>query len=262
MKKLFYIIDWPLLFVAGQFLIILVMTLIFIASNNLSGTQLELSTWIGSEDYVLSLARFLENYGIIILALSFLFFFPIFYKKYHKEVLFSKKKMEFLDFIFLFLLGFSFGLIYNCILLNIHQLFPLPNLFGDTNTNLLLACFGTIIVGPILEEYLFRGIVYHRLQKFFSIMKSLLLTGVVFALFHQNVFQIIYAFIFNFILIFAYEKFNDIKAPIIVHMGGNLVSVLVLPFLQSDLFLLEFVLMVAVILLLGAYIALNSEKFT
>lgn len=252
MKKIFYVISWPLLFVVSQFFMTIVATFLFNASKNYD------SSFFETEEYTIALSKFLSDYGVVLLVLLFLIFFPIVYKKYHCEVKEEAKKISIYEFVFFIVLGFSFSLLYNCILGSVHSIMPIPNLF-DGKVDIILGILGTVMIGPVLEEYLFRGITYHRLQKYCSVMKSLLLTGLIFTLFHQNIFQMIYAMIFNFILIFSYERFSTIKSSIIVHMSGNLASLLLSSLLAQNFLLRELAIVIASLLLIGSYIGLKSE---
>ena len=216
MKKIIYIIGLPILFVVSQFFINIIATIIFIVSKNAS------VEWIGTESYVEELNQFLNQYGIFILLLLFVFWFPLFYKKHHNEVNENKSN---LFIIYLLLLGSSFSLFYNSLLSIINQIYSITDLFV-MKTNWLLGLLGTVLCGPILEEYLFRGIVYERLKKQTTVKKAILFTGILFSFLHINLFQIIYAFFVNFLFIISYERFSTIKAPILVHISGNLTSLL------------------------------------
>ncbi len=253
MKRLLNIIGLPLLFVVSQFFMIVIATIIFIVSKNV----FDVNEWIGTESFITELGSFLSKYNIVLVILSFLIFFPIFYKIYHKENTVKKEKIDLLDILLLIIFGVSFSLLYNCILGNINSIFSITNLFNGSS-NIMISIITTVLVGPILEEYLFRGIVYHRLQKYYPVMKSLLLTGLIFSLCHTNIFQIIYAFIFNFMLIFTYERFN-LKASIIVHISANLASLLFTIYIYSNLFLMELSLVIASILLVESYSTLKNK---
>ncbi len=252
MKKLFHIIGLPFLFAVSQFFLTVIATIIFLLTSN----QTNLETWIGTEDYVNSLARFFSNYSVILVVISFFIFFPIFYKKHHKEIK-EKKKLTIFDCLFLIILGLSFSLLYNAILGNLNSIFSFPNSF-DGSINLISTIISTVLLGPILEEYLFRGIVYNRLQKYYSVMKSLLLTGIIFAFSHTDIFGILYAFIFNFILIFVYEKYN-LKASIMVHVSANMASIIFTMFIYQDFLLTELTLMISSLLLIGSYMTLKEK---
>lgn len=246
MKKLLNIIGFPLLFVVSQFFMTIIVTIIFIITRN----HPDLNNWIGSENYTIELSEYLSKYGIIGLLILCCIFLPILYKKYHKEVKETKSKIPMNQIMYFITLGFSFSFIYNSILGSINHMIPITNLFDGKIY--ISSIIGTTLIGPILEEYLFRGITYHRLQKYYPVMKSLLLTGLIFALFHQNIVQMIYAFIFNFILIFAYEKYQ-LKASILVHMSANLGSILFSAFFYSNPIMIELLLFLSSLILIISY---------
>ena len=61
--------------------------------------------------------------------------------------------------------------------------------------NISLFPFYVGIMGPILEEYLFRGIVYNELKTFESKKNATILASLIFALVHTNYINMIYAFL-------------------------------------------------------------------
>lgn len=251
MKKLFDVIGLPLLFAVSQFFLTITATIIFLLTSN----QSNLETWIGTEDYINSLSQFFSKYSVIVVVVLFFIFFPIFYKKYHKKE--ETKKITVFDFLLLIILGISFSLLYNAILGSLNFIFPLTNSFSGT-TNLVSTIISTVLLGPILEEYLFRGIVYQRLQKYYPVMKSLLLTGFIFAFSHTDLFGILYAFIFNFMLIFVYEKYH-LKASILVHVSANMASLLFAMFIYQNFWLIELTLVISSLLLIGSYLGIKKE---
>ncbi len=246
MKKLLNIIGFPLLFVVSQFFMTIIVTIIFIITRN----QHNVENWIGSENYTIELSEYLSKYGIICLLILFCIFLPLLYKKYHEEVKETKIKIPFIHMLYFILLGLSFSFVYNSILGSINHIIPITDLFNGKIY--LSSIIGTILIGPILEEYLFRGITYHRLQKYYPVMKSILLTGLIFALFHQNIFQMIYAFIFNFMLIFAHEKYQ-LKASIITHISANAGSVLFSTIIYPNPMWIEISLFLSALSLMVAY---------
>ena len=151
MKRLLNIIGLPLLFVVSQFFMIVIATIIFIVSKNV----FDVNEWIGTESFITELGSFLSKYNIVLVILSFLIFFPIFYKIYHKENTVKKEKIDLLDILLLIIFGVSFSLLYNCILGNINSIFSITNLFNGSS-NIMISIITTVLVGPILEEYLFR----------------------------------------------------------------------------------------------------------
>lgn len=84
-----------------------------------------------------------------------------------------------------------------------------------------------VIAAPILEELLFRGMVYRRLRDFCSAKPAIIISAAFFGVFHGNLVQFVYAFIIGLMLAYVYEKMKTIWTPIIFHVGANLLSVLI-----------------------------------
>lgn len=83
------------------------------------------------------------------------------------------------------------------------------------------------IVVPIVEELIFRGLIYHRLRKMVSALWAILLTALAFGLFHGNIVQGAYGFFAGLALAFVCEQFGTVKASILLHMLMNITSCLV-----------------------------------
>lgn len=84
-----------------------------------------------------------------------------------------------------------------------------------------------VIAAPILEELLFRGMIYRRLRDFCNAKLAIIISAVFFGVFHGNLVQFVYAFIIGLMLAYVYEKMKTIWAPIVFHVGANLLSVLI-----------------------------------
>lgn len=79
------------------------------------------------------------------------------------------------------------------------------------------------VVGPIIEELMFRKLILDRLYPFgekFAILVSALL----FALFHGNLTQFIYAFLLGAVFGYLYCRTGKILYPILLHMAINLMG--------------------------------------
>lgn len=83
------------------------------------------------------------------------------------------------------------------------------------------------IAAPVAEELLFRGIIYRRLRTWLGVLPAAAAALLIFALIHGNLLQGFYALLLGSVIIWSYERFCGILAPILVHMAANLVSVLV-----------------------------------
>lgn len=78
------------------------------------------------------------------------------------------------------------------------------------------------IIGPIMEELYFRGLVYNALKKMgLPIILSMLISGLAFGLWHGILVQGVYAAFAGFVFALVYEATGDIKSSIFVHVLGN-----------------------------------------
>ena len=90
------------------------------------------------------------------------------------------------------------------------------------------------IVAPIVEELIFRGLVYRRTKKMTGTIAAAILSAALFGVFHGNWVQAPYAFIIGIVAVCVYEKFKSIVAPIMLHMSANILSVLIMTMTSSD----------------------------
>ncbi|MBP3431864.1 MAG: CPBP family intramembrane metalloprotease [Clostridia bacterium] len=105
--------------------------------------------------------------------------------------------------------------------------FPLDNV-GWLFVNLLLLG----VVPAIVEELLFRGVIFKGLRNYYSAVASIILCGVLFALIHQNIMQFVYPFVLGCILSFVMEKTGNLLYPILIHMFNNFTTI-ILSFLMN-----------------------------
>ena len=86
-----------------------------------------------------------------------------------------------------------------------------------------IICLGILI--PVVEELVFRGMMYKRLRYGMPYLPAALYGSIAFGIFHGNLVQMIYAFVLGMLFTYLYEKYGSVKAPILAHVVMNLVSV-------------------------------------
>ena len=91
----------------------------------------------------------------------------------------------------------------------------------------VLIIIRVVILSAIVEELVFRGLVFGRLNKVLGLWPSVLISAALFGIYHLNLAQGAYAFIFGIALALVYNRFQNIVAPIVVHMAANLLSVVI-----------------------------------
>lgn len=91
--------------------------------------------------------------------------------------------------------------------------------------NWLLELVGLGILVPLEEELVFRGLIYKRMRETTSPMMSMVMISVIFAAFHGNLPQAVFAFIQGMLMCYLYEKYHSFLAPFIFHAASNLFAV-------------------------------------
>lgn len=87
---------------------------------------------------------------------------------------------------------------------------------------LVIQLIAYVVAAPVMEEMIFRGVIYGKLRKEFSAAVSVLITSVLFALIHDSGIQITYAFLMGAILCLLREQYGTVIAAMIFHMVFNL----------------------------------------
>lgn len=250
------ILIWPIIFIIGQFLLVVIFGIIFnankyteikLANQNLSKEEYAViyNDYIKTVDYQNELKIFIDSHLISITIITFIIFFIIFYFIYKKNRNnYYNNKITFSNIFILILTGISLNISYNLTLSSINNIYHFTEVYNGIDVNIFTYIICTGILGPILEELLFRGIVYNKLKKFNKIMKSIILTSIIFALFHQTGVQILYAFCLSFILIYFYEKFKNIIASIIIHISSNIMNFFTCMLINKNNVILNLILVI------------------
>lgn len=85
-----------------------------------------------------------------------------------------------------------------------------------------------VIIGPLGEEILFRGMIYTSLRKRRGILASLILSSIFFAFVHGQFIHLFPIFLIAFILAYLYEYTNSIVSSITLHVSVNLFFMIIL----------------------------------
>lgn len=100
--------------------------------------------------------------------------------------------------------------------------------------NLALITLQATILAPFAEELFFRGIIYNSFKKN-GRRQAIILSSLIFSLFHREVFSLLPVFILGLYLAFLYERYKNILYPIFLH-GLHNTFILLLAFgLRSNI---------------------------
>lgn len=78
------------------------------------------------------------------------------------------------------------------------------------------------VLSPLAEEIVFRGIVYNRLRRQYSLWVALIISSLLFGLYHGNVVQAVYGSLLGFLIVVMYEKYGSFFVPVILHAAANI----------------------------------------
>lgn len=110
----------------------------------------------------------------------------------------------------------------------------LPGVFADYQDliqnldidagNPVFMIFSVVIFGPLVEEVLFRGMIFGKLRREFLFWPSAVISAVLFGVFHLNLVQGIYAAVFGLVLAYIFEKTETLWGCYLLHALFNLCS--------------------------------------
>ena len=83
------------------------------------------------------------------------------------------------------------------------------------------------LIAPIAEELLFRGVIYGYVRKFFDVRTAIIGSAILFVVYHGNMVQALNATILGYFMAYAYEYFGDFKVPIFMHVGMNVLALII-----------------------------------
>jgi hypothetical protein len=87
----------------------------------------------------------------------------------------------------------------------------------------MLGALYVMIIGPIFEEIVYRGILYGGMRrKGHGVITATIFSSVLFALMHLNINQGVNAFIVGIVFAYVYEKTGNLRASIWLHMLNNI----------------------------------------
>lgn len=121
-----------------------------------------------------------------------------------------------------------------------------------------LLCYG--MIAPIAEEMVFRGLIYHEVRRFMKMPSAMIISAALFAMYHGNTVQGLYAFALGLLMVYAYEYFGDFRVPVGMHMGANVLVYLLSATEIARGLINPLTCIVCLIWLVGGVYFLNKDK--
>lgn len=80
------------------------------------------------------------------------------------------------------------------------------------------------VVSPFVEEVIFRGFLYGRMRVYMPKIWAILISALLFGIYHGNIVQGIYGFVMGILFTCVYEKYKNFYLAAIMHSIANLVG--------------------------------------
>ena len=223
MKKFFYtlwISAYPLIiYTAIQFLLAIIVSFFVIILGGYPGAVASLGA---VESFISRNVLPITASGAVFTSVFLILFFYLDGQKGRIE---KKKSSNATDFVMAIIGGAGIAIILN-ILIGLTGISGIDNTFQEiseaiksTPIVITIICAGIII--PIVEEIIFRGLIFNRIKFQYNLTAAMLISSVVFGIYHGNIIQGIYATMLGVCLAYTYNKTKNILIPIFIHISAN-----------------------------------------
>lgn len=130
----------------------------------------------------------------------------------------------------------------------------IDNWSGIDTQPYIWSLLSVVVLGPIVEELLFRGLVFHYLEKIRGGWFPILISGIAFGVWHREPIQCVYTAIIGIVFGIIYARMRDLRVVILLHVLNNFLSCLP-PAMDTDLVynilaVIDFVLIIPAIVIL------------
>ena len=188
------------------------------------------------------LMSFYINDGYIILTFIYAILVMALLNRYREK----EKSLPLKDYYGAVLFGISLACFLNMLIFKLGQ----SNEIIEVNKILLFISSG--ILGPIMEELLFRKKLLTELLMFNNKYVSILLSSFIFSFLHNGMITMLYAFILGIVFGIIYIKYKNVKLTIFMHMAANIIVIYLTRYNT-------FILILSIIGLLISYLIINKK---
>lgn len=137
------------------------------------------------------------------------------------------------------------------------QVLPMDNIIGSyqavseefVSNSPVFQILTLCIAAPIAEEMIFRGVMYRRFLEYTDKVTAVVFSAAIFAIYHGNLVQAVYAVILGVLLCFVYDSCKSLLAPVFVHMACNTTALIMVHFPVSQYITDRLILNIVIIIL-------------
>ncbi len=181
------------------------------------------------EDYIYSQAMRLTAISAVVVV-PILYFFYVRDRKYWPVKEYAQcRQQPAVKYVYVALFGLILSLAFN----NLFDMISISDIsenFSDVSlaidsAPLVWQVLATVVAAPLVEELLFRGLIYKRLRRHFRPLYCALISSLIFGITHGNLVQFLYAFAVGMALAYVFERYKNLWAPVLLHAMANLTAV-------------------------------------
>ena len=203
--------------------------------------------------------------GVLLLILLYTLFYTLRGKRFEKEISLSKISPSAAGGSFV--LGVAAQLVVNVSIFLLSPILPFLAKSGEQSDQFYTQAFGggsfllevlyLSFFVPLLEEIVFRGLIYTRLRRGMPVLAAQLLSALIFGAAHMDPVQFCYASLTGFLMAVLFEKYQSIFPSLLFHIAFNGCSYLFL-YIHADL-LIYALYFISISILLFAFYFLSSK---
>lgn len=214
--------------------------------------------------------------AVVLNGLASLLILPVFWWLYRRDRRLRggwqrRRRLKLPDGAMSFLWGGSLAVVLNLLfaLLQIFQRFPTYSEQTQRiteNASVFWLVVWTAVIAPMVEELVCRGLIFRRLRDSMGRWPAIVISGVMFGLYHGNVVQALYASVLGILMAVLVELTGTLWSSILFHMGANLISILYSSYAvalagwNQGIALAAFLLLQLVLFWVGSFYFLNRWK--
>ena len=107
----------------------------------------------------------------------------------------------------------------------------IPFTGGETATstvNFFVLVLSTVVIAPVVEELVFRGVIFQRMRDNHGFLISAAVSAAAFGIVHFNLMQGLFGFCMGMVFAFIYDRYHRLTASIAAHMAVNIFNVILM----------------------------------
>ena len=120
-----------------------------------------------------------------------------------------------------------------------------------------------VLVTPITEEIVHRGVIYNRLRRYFNLPIAVVVSSLLFGISHGNLVQLIYGAVMGVLICLVYERYGAFIYPLVYHCVANAVIYVFMssPVLRAAVFSVPGIALEALMTVAGVYMIFAPKNY-